>query len=355
MNEFPQKQLLVNYLLGICTEREEKEVEEWLDVNPSGTNLLQQTAQELAQGEKYPLPDRTIVKQGLIQKLDSMTPDLAKADLHYYKKEIAKPAFYKKRGFLIKIAAAFLVVVMAGAAGVYFGEIQSVESEPEPVFKQTTLSYGQTATLQFEDGSQVKLNGGSTLRYPETFAEARREVFLEGEAFFEIEPDRSRPFIVYARDTETRVLGTSFNIKAFEGDNDIQIVVAEGRVGVSYGKPEPDSDAESRSEMILLENNQWIKYRSDGRIQEKGEGDIREMIAWKDRVLLFSNKSFGEVVKMLERWYAVDITIEEPDLKSTLLEGEHLDVSLREVLNSIQLVMDFDYTINEKKVRIYKE
>ena len=107
------------------------------------------------------------------------------------------------------------------------------------------------------------------------------------------------------------------------------------------------------SEPIFLEENQWVAYRSIDGVLKQGEGNIRETIAWKDRVLIFSNKTFKEVAKMLERWYGIKVTIENSSLNDYILEGEHQDVSLEEVLKSIRFVMDFEYEINEQEVRIY--
>lgn len=368
MNDYPQKQLLLNYLLGICTSREQEKVERWLDQEQGNISLLQQAAGELRQKEEYPIPGKAETKQEILRDIRS------KKTVSKRTSAISGRQRYKLGEFWFKIAAMVLVIIMSGLAGIYFGYDQypadeaTADSQPEVVFKQSTLANGQTASLQFGDGSVIKLNGGSTLRYPETFAEDRREVYLEGEAFFSIARDETRPFIVHAGNTTTRVLGTSFNIRAYGEDSELQVVVAEGKVAVTQsdiftgqnltaleGASDIQADAlPEQGEIVYLERDQWMTYHTAGQILEKGEGNIQEMIAWKDRILVFCNKSFGQVAEMLERWYGVDIIIEDPVLKSYILEGEHHDVSLEEVLKSIQFVMDFDYSINGNEILIDK-
>ena len=359
MNNFPQKQLLINYLLGICTIKERSEVDRWLEEDQKNVTFLLQVANEIGNSEHFPLPDKAQVKKELMQQISKSLPFARKTTGKVQSsRHIRRPLFYNRREFWLKIAAMFLVIIMASVTGIFFGmnfeQGQTAEVQPEIIFQQSTLSYGQTASLRFGDGSIININGGSSLRYPETFAPDRREVWLEGEAFFSIAHDETRPFIVHAGKITTRVLGTSFNIKAYEGEGELQIAVADGRVEVST--TDADEFKNNSREVILLEKNQWITYRgqsdSGDLVLEKGVGDIRDMIAWKDRMLVFRNKPFDQVAVMLERWYGVNITIEDPSLKSYILEGEHHNASLEEVLNSIQFVMDFDYIIKGNEIFI---
>lgn len=363
MKDYPEKQLLLNYLLGICTPREQETVEQWLDQDPENIEILRTTIQELKEKRPYSIPEKAKVKKDL---LESISESSSRARKHLVRQ-------LQVRDYWLRIAALFLVVVLSSGAGVYFVYDQRPKGEatadvqPEIIYRESRLANGQTASLRFGDGSVIRLNGGSTLRYPEVFADDRREVFLEGEAFFSIAPDEERPFLVHAGGMTTRVLGTSFNIRAYEGDDRLQVVVAEGKVMVT---PDPLSGrnfsgiasrtgngthpADSENQVVYLEKNQWMTYHTAGQILEKGEGNIEEMIAWKDRILVFRNKSFGQVTEMLERWYGVNILIEDPGLKDHILEGVHRDVSLEEVLNSIQFVMGFDYLINGNEIVIKK-
>jgi len=356
MNDFPQNQLLVNYLLGICTLKERVKVEQWLEEDQENFSLLMQVARDFGVKEQFALPDKDLVKKEL---MDQITKQFSHAEepAGLFPARHGHRQLLYKRGEWVKLAAIFLVISMTGAAGVFFGQNygQLPDSDVRAQeIQQSTLSFGQTASLRFGDGSIIKLNGGSTLRYPKIFAIDRREVWLEGEGFFSIAQDENRPFYVHAGNTTTRVLGTSFNIKAYDGELELQIAVAEGSVMVTRaGFDGSDDDGE---ESILLNKNQWITYRgqtlSGDSVLEEGQGDIRDLIAWKDRVLVFRNKPFEQVAVMLEQWYGVNITIQDETLKGYIIEGEHQNVSLEEVLNSIEFVLNFEYTIKGNEVLI---
>lgn len=360
MNEYANKQLLVNFLLGICTERERQKVEQWLNDAPENAELLKQTASHLRGGKTYALPDMEEVRNELLQKIGRFEGNSFGAAGMVGGCRINSRQFH-----WVRAAAIFLVILLSGLATYFIAndinsEVDRIVQESDAVFKQSMLADGQTASLYFGDGSVIQLNAGSSLRYPEKFALDKREVYLSGEAFFTISRDENRPFIVYAGNTITHVLGTSFNIRAYDGDDKLQVVVAEGKVAVTQApatqKSNPDGLKSSGliddEKVILLERNQWMTYHTKSEIIERGEGDIRELIAWKDRVLVFRSMPFRDVAGMLERWYGVKFKIENPDLENHVLEGEHHDVSLEEVLKSIQFVMDFEYSINGNEIII---
>ena len=357
MNDFSQKQLLMNYLLGICTSREREKVERWLDEAADNVDLLQQVANELAKKAAYPKPAKADVKKELFHRIDPSIIHVknSKKNRDRIFAEKSKFVAYKRNTMALKLAALFLIVCVAGIMAVVLDREISFQTEQEMLLSQRTLPNGQTATLRFGDGSEIQLNGGSTLRYPDTFGSDSREVYLDGEAFFRIARDEERPFIIHAGNTITEVLGTSFNIKAYPDEHEIQVAVASGKVKVMHTTSDDflTETVQDYSEPIFLEENQWVAYRSIDGVLKQGEGNIRETIAWKDRVLIFSNKTFKEVAKMLERWYGIKVTIENSSLNDYILEGEHQDVSLEEVLKSIRFVMDFEYEINEQEARIY--
>jgi|GEM_PF-3531357 len=355
MNNLSREQLLINYLLGICTPSEQEDVEQWMEEDEHHVQLLWEISEKLSQDKSIRFPDVEAVRKNLIKRVFPVkeTSDSAGG-------ERRKRKGMNRRSYA-KAAALCLATLLAGVIGIYIGtahlhEKQIAEAEgAQPVMLQSRVALGQTANLRFGDGSQIKLNGGSMLWYPETFSDDRREVWLEGEGFFSIIADSSRPFLVHAGQTTTRVLGTSFNIQAYEEAGELRISVVNGKVEVSH-QHEVLSDG-AGTDIVSLEENQWVSFRRPGdagpALLERGEGSMKEIIAWKDRVLMFKDRSFAEVVDMLERWYGVTISIEDPSLKGFVLAGEHHDVSLEEVLNSIQFVMDFDYSIKGKEVYIH--
>lgn len=353
MKDFPEKQLVINYLLGICTDREAEKVEEWLEENPRHVYLLQEIAKNLEKDSPLSVADKEEIKKNIFAEIDDRSHQ--KNLSHSFKEKdhwsgnTSKTLFFIVPDFLFKAAAIILIIVLAGAGGYYYH--QANKEQKEIVWQERTLPHGQTATFRFSDGSIIKLNGGSTLRYPQRFNDNLREVHLEGEAFFSIARNEAKPFIVHAGNITTRVLGTAFNVMAYDNEQKVEVAVAEGKVAVSQNKA--GNNSVKRNKRIILEKNQWVTYQPESYLWEKGEGDIWEMIAWKDQVLVFNNKTFDEVARMLERWYGVEIIIKDEELKKVVLQGEHEDVSLEKVLDSIQFVLGIEYSMSGDAVTIY--
>ncbi|WP_428235112.1 FecR family protein [Gracilimonas sp.] len=354
MRKAPEDQLLVNYLLGICTPKELDFVEQWLAQSPGNVQVLEQVLEKLNKAGHTPI-SKERSKKRLFRQVES---DLIAA--RYFSKAASTkvkeqqettPSGFQKTSLVVKSLA---LVAVVSIALVFTFQISKSSNPSEAShiteLHERQLSYGQTSTFRFNDGSVITLNGGSTLRYPEQFSPQTREVYLEGEAFFDIAPDQNRPFIVHVGNTTTRVLGTSFNIKAYSNDEKIQVTVIEGKVGVS-GKPN-ENGGSAPEQPIILGENQWATYHQSGEFFEQGEGNIWEQIAWKDQVLIFNDKPFSEVAKMLERWYGVDIILQGEQLQDAKLKGEHKNMSLERVLQSIQFILGIEYTIEEQVVTI---
>ncbi len=351
MRKAPEHQLLVNYLLGICTPKELDYVEQWLAQTPDNVQALEQVLEKLNKAD-HPQLNKESVKERLFRQVES---DLIAA--HFFSKttppkvkdsQDTSAAGSEKTALIVKSIALVVVVSIAFIFTLQLSKPSNSADTPQITeLHERQLAYGQTSTFRFNDGSVITLNGGSTLRYPEQFNPEKREVYLEGEAFFDIASDKSRPFIVHVGNTTTRVLGTSFNIKAYRNDEKLQVTVVEGKVGVSS-----NNEADVSEQPIILEENQWATYHQSGEFFEQGEGNVWEQIAWKDQVLIFNDKPFSEVAKMLERWYGVDIILQGDQLQDAKLQGEHKNMSLERVLQSIQFILGIEYTIKEQVVTI---
>lgn len=199
---------------------------------------------------------------------------------------------------------------------------------------------GQNMTIKLSDGSKIRLNAESKIRFPNKFNGKQRKVILEGEGFFEIEKNPDRPFVVSSGAIQTTVLGTSFNVRAYEKEPVVQIAVKSGKVAVS-----------DKNQKLMLTPNQVATY--DHRKQlTREERDIESLIAWKDGGFIFDQKPLEEIVKGLERMYDVDISIDDPALKQLKITLKQKGESLTTVLNTLSKSGGFDYEIKGKKVLI---
>jgi len=235
----------------------------------------------------------------------------------------------------LRVAASIVLLISIGlfiAQKTGFFESNNIDIVAK-VTKST--EWGQKKTINLPDGTIVKLNSGSSLSYPDIFSSELREVELVGEAFFDVEKDKSRPFVVKTKNIKTIVLGTEFNINAYSYNSVASITLAEGSVSV---EPIVNEISSSKEQMILSPGEQASLDFTNGRFYKK-EVVVADIISWKDGVLLFQNESLKIVFDRLSKWYGVDFDLTESLAQSNcLLNGEFKNESLETVLQSIALV-----------------
>src|SRR5699024_9866010 len=221
MSDVPKRQLLINYLLGLCTPEEVKAIEQWLDKEPGNSSLLQEAAKNIGHQDALSFTEKSEIKNDLFAEIDmEERSNAGREKSNSGTKQYAQRSERLRNGHWLKVAAVVLIIATAGGISLYYHNISvsSSRNQSEVTFEQRVLSNGQRAILRFGDGTVIKLNAGSTLRYPEEFSRYKREVYLEGEGFFSVNRSDTRPFVVHAGQTTTRVLGTSFNIRAYDDD-----------------------------------------------------------------------------------------------------------------------------------------
>jgi ferric-dicitrate binding protein FerR (iron transport regulator) len=186
-----------------------------------------------------------------------------------------------------------------------------------PVLSYNTLFNprgSRVITITLSDGSKVWLNNGSSITYPVVFAGNERKVSIIGEAYFEVYHDAAKPFIVAKNDMEIRVLGTHFNVNAFEDEKDAKITLLEGAVKVSRA---------GKSSAIKPGQQAVLSTVGTGPIELKNQVDLEAVMAWKDGYFRFENESLQGVLRQLSRWYDVDVVmVDEQHLAPVRFEGE---------------------------------
>ncbi|RYY09124.1 MAG: DUF4974 domain-containing protein, partial [Chitinophagaceae bacterium] len=211
------------------------------------------------------------------------------------------------------------------------GELAYKSSPAEPgklIYNTLKTSRGGKYKVMLDDGSQVWLNAASSLTFPAAFAGNERKVELVGEAYFEIAKDPSRPFSVsVAGKSEVQVLGTHFNITAYDDEKIIKTTLLEGSLKVSALKTR---------ETKLLTPGQQAQVTSNGRVDLNDKANVDEVLAWKNGSFHFDNASVEQVMRQLARWYDVDVVYKSkvPARKFTG-EIQH-DLSLAQVLKLLE-------------------
>ncbi len=249
--------------------------------------------------------------------------------------------------FLYRVAAVLIVGTLLSWVAVR--NITHIYDDPDQiVMVEKIVPYGQKSTIKLSDGSIVKLNAGSKLRYPSQFSGPSRKVYLEGEAFFEIQENTSLPFLVTSGDIVTTVLGTSFNVKAHAEENMIKVALVTGKVKVSH-----KSLDKSQFDYTLVPNEMFTYHKEAGR-SEKGYFDPSEALAWKNQTLFFENANLNEMTAVLQRWYGKKFIINNGDAIITRKFSGKFENnrSLEYVLDVLSLNSNFSYQITGDTVII---
>lgn len=254
-------------------------------------------------------------------------------------------------------AAAAVVVLALGYAwqngGIIPAEKTEVATKVLPAWMEAVNSSDKMMLIQLSDGSRVELETNSRLKYPRRFQDDKREVHLEGGAFFDVEKNPKRPFLVFANGLVTRVLGTSFHIAAYQKDPDVTVAVKSGRVSVYADRRDPRQDPESKG-IVLTPNQKAVFVRS--------EATIRKLLVETPTLLLppaemarfvFDAAPAPLVFAALEKAYGIEVVYDEDVLKNCLLTINLTDENLFEKLEVICKVLDADYKLIDGQVIIY--
>jgi transmembrane sensor len=304
--------LLERYLKGESTPAENELVEKWLS----------ETNQEDAHWMALNKDQRT-------QWLDQLFMDI-KTDIKSDMKSTAAPAKLiplhprkKWRNVIAGSAAAAAVLLI-----LFLGWPLLRGKTSSSKLMTVIVPASQKRKLILTDGSSIWINAGSSVQYPETFTGSTREVYLTGEAYFDIVHDSAKPFIVHTGSVLTRVLGTAFDINADQAANTVVVTVTRGRVSVADGP----------RLLGFITPNQQIAYNTVSKQPVEKTVDADRIIGWQDSSIHFEDVTFEEAAKELGRRFKVVIVFANDQVKrcrfsGTSLEGKNIDEILKVLCN----------------------
>lgn len=205
-------------------------------------------------------------------------------------------------------------------------ELVSKDNSEVPALNQLIVPIGKRSTLTLADGTRVWVNSGSKVIYPAAFAAGKREIFVEGEIYLQVSRDEKRPFIVKTKQMDVRVLGTQFNLSAYENDASLRVVLVSGKVEVDVPGKRKD----------ILAPNQMFSYNPQAARCQITEVNVNDYIAWKDGYYQFDRQHLGIILKKLSRYYGKSIYWDEPVSRLSCSGKLDLKGSLPEVLNTLR-------------------
>ncbi|GAB3020105.1 FecR domain-containing protein [Niabella terrae] len=264
-------------------------------------------------------------------------------------------------------AAAILFICM-GIGAVFYLTQHRDPAKTAPYVHMTRK--GSKSVIELPDGTSVWLNADSRLTYAKTYGDKTRTVTLSGEAYFEVVHDADIPFIVQTKAMDVRVLGTTFNIRAYDEDITTQATLIKGKVEVYLRNKEKEKIVLKPHEKLLVKNiTDASTRRSDGTpnavrdntpemsvvtIGQSATADsLANEIQWTQNRLVFDQTGFREIIPELERWYGVNITVSDSSLYNRKLSGIFENESLTEVLQSFQLAVGFRYKLSDNTLTLY--
>ncbi|WP_142685615.1 FecR family protein [Chitinophaga polysaccharea] len=328
------QELIKKFLAGECSAEEERLVNLFLK-DPTSERLLDEVLSanaakdwEVFEHDQFVHPRQHDLKRSLHERIGLV---------------ITARKGVLKRLLSMRNAAIWIGLILA-AMSVYTISYLSNKKEDQVALVETRNPNGHRSKIILSDSSVVYLGAGSSLKYPENFSKDTRDIYLYGEAFFEVTQEKHKPFTVHTGQVQTKVLGTSFKIEAFK-NKPLLVEVATGKVRVD----QVDSSF-SRSLAVLTTGQKILFDHNEVKMQTV---DPEEVLDLKEARLTFSNTSLNDIAEVLQRWYNVKITFRQ-HTKSTERMTLTVDASgsIDKILNVLAAAGHFNYETKNGEIVI---
>ena len=294
---------------------------------------------------------------------------------HNFNPQLSWLKFYdrlhKKRnlfGNFLKYAAIILISLTTGAiASYFFYKVQPQEISNIPVtMNEVEAPYGARLKVNLTDGSMVWLNSGSKLYYPNEFSGLFREVKLEGEGYFEVKTNASKPFIVNTKNVSVKALGTSFNVKAYSDEPYVEATLVEGVISIQKEEEEEKAFVLKPKQKVRIykDSNQMTEIAQQDKQKPKNTKKVAEDIlietdinpeievSWKDSYWIFEDENLRSLEKKLERRYNISISVQDTLMYDFRYTGKLKDESVDEVLEVLTMTSPLLYSKDGNNVTL---
>jgi hypothetical protein len=213
------------------------------------------------------------------------------------------------------------------------GRIMNTETAS---FNQLIVPVGKRSVLNLSDGSKICVNAGSRLVYPVTFDSEIREIYVDGEIFIDVAPEEKRPFTVRTRNMDIRVMGTQFNVTAYETDHEEKVVLVSGSVQIT--------SKENNGKTNLLPNQMYMSENGHNHVEQV---DTKNYTSWVDGCYYCENESLGSILNRLSRYYGIEITCEQA-ISRVIFSGKlDLKENLSDIFDGIAFTLPVTYREND--------
>lgn len=274
----------------------------------------------------------------------------AKVELQSVWSKIAEEEDLRKKAnsSWLKYAASF-ILVCAAALGWYSVKTETKEGSQQIALMTKITKRGERVKLLLPDSSVVYLNAVSKLSFPQHFEKGKtREIHLEGEAFFEVKSDASRPFIVHSGNLQTRVLGTSFNIDAYPGSQQFSVSVRTGKVGVSA------SGEGKLTHLSFLTPGKNLVYKLRDSSYAVNETKAADLNSWTENRFIFKNELLSVILTRLERSYNVSFNVKNEKMLKSRFNATFHNKNIKQIIEQLHIMSSgkIHYEFNAPKTKI---
>lgn len=214
------------------------------------------------------------------------------------------------------------------------------QTKKEPVYNQLVVPVAKRTFLELADGSRIWVNANTRVVYPVTFEEKKREIYVDGEIYLEVYPDKERPFIVKSKKMDIHVLGTKFNVSAYESNSEVSVVLVSGKVNVR---------TDNRIESVLKPSDR-LSYKKD--VTDIQTVNVENYISWKDGFYTFDNECFSTVLDKLSDYYGKKMKYSVAAGALRCSGSLNLDEDMVKVLTGLESTMPVNFTIERESVSV---
>ncbi len=323
MNNNRQHAIILNYIFSQhITKTEKQELEKWLEATP----------------DRYTELEKLIKAKSIYSSI--MQESILSHDYANIKKKIVKT---KRRRTIIKIAAIYIGLIIASFSGYLF-----LNNNDDETWQLASTPKGKTSKILLPDSTQVTLAPNSKLFYPAHFNSSNRLVKLEGQAYFEVTHSGEKPFKVQTTYSTVKVLGTKFNIKAYQNETITSTLLLEGKVNVYFTNKTGHfiNKQTLKPAQKCTYNHQTQTYKTIT------PDNLCNDLAWRENRIVFKNETFRDVANKIERFHNVVIHFENKPLPTKLITGEFRDETPSEILKTINQWINFNYEITNDTINI---
>ena len=320
-------EILHRYFTGTASDDERREVLAWVDLSPDNKKEFQQREADFVFGT---MPDAAPSYSATTQMLNTISPKRRKIRIL---SAVASAA-------AVFVVGAFLWVLhdnrqLSEQVMSLTAQNEKLIAIPELEQGETVLNYkvnpGVKGKITLPDGSEVILNSSSTLRTPARYENGKRVVELEGEGYFKVESNPDWPMYVRtSRGVTVKVTGTEFNLSTYSDDAALKLTLVRGKVSLLDEKSETEIAVREKEEVV-------IGNRKQLEAPTRKPADIKVNTSWKDGYLVFDGAPIREVIKKMERWYGVDITVADARVMNNTFTASFQSESLQQVLTLLDI------------------